>query len=135
MFNKSIAPFIAIFIFIAVMIGIFGDTLNRHGFDSKVLGAGNLLIFIVTAASVYFLSKGLKAATTAQFLQYTYISILLKLFVCCIAAFAYIFTHRSHINKRALFGCMALYLLYTFVERRLIIKHSKDRKNEDKASA
>ncbi len=135
MFNKSIGILSIIFFVTTIVILVFRNLLHQHGFSWNVLFVGNVVVFLVTAFSVLFLSKALRADTTAQFLQHTYVSILLKLFVCGIVAFVYIFTHKSHINKRALFACMGLYLVYTFIERRIIMKYSKERKNENKASA
>lgn len=135
MFNKSVVPLVTIFLVTAGLILVFRNILQQHGFDWHVMSGGNLLIYAVTVLSMHFLSKGLTASTTAGFLQHTYSSILLKLFVVAIAAFIYLYTAKGHISKRALLACMALYILYTFVERRIILKHSKEKKNEEGASA
>ena len=117
------------FLLIGVLILVFRRFLFENGIDWQVVSGGNLIIYFVTFISLHFLTKGLTAEGTPQFLRHSFGGILLKLMACAIAAFIYIFTVRKNINKPALFICMGLYLLYTFVEMRIILKHSKELKN------
>ena len=48
-----------------------------------------------------------------------------KFFVLAIAAFVYIAIFKKMISKPALFGCLGLYFLYTFIEMRSVMKMSK----------
>jgi len=99
--------------------------LQANGVDWQVVSGGNLLIYLITIASLHLLTKGLTAPNTPRFLGNAFGGILLKLMVCAIAAFIYIFMVRKAVNKPALFICMGLYLVYSFVEMRIILKHSK----------
>jgi hypothetical protein len=54
---------------------------------------------------------------------------MIKLFACAAAAFIYILASGKDLNKPALFGSMALYLVYTFVELSVIMKQSNAKKN------
>jgi Ca2+/Na+ antiporter len=55
--------------------------------------------------------------------------IMIKLFICLIAALIYIFLFRKNLNRPALFTCMGLYLVYTFIEVSVLTKMLKQKKN------
>jgi hypothetical protein len=128
MFNKTIWPLVILFLVIGACILIFRQALDERGIDWQVVSGGNLIIYLITIISIHLLSKGLKAEGTHAFLNNAYSGVLFKLFGCAIAAFIYIFLTKE-INKPALFACMGLYLIYTFVEMRIILKQSKDLRN------
>jgi hypothetical protein len=129
MFNKSIGPLVIIFLILGALILVFRNYLEQHGFDWQVLTAGNLFIYLVTAISIQLLSKGLHAERTQVFLRNAYSGIMVKLFACAAAAFVYILVSGKSLNKPALFACMALYLVYTFVEISVIMRQSNEKKN------
>ena len=125
-------PLVLVFLITATLIMAFRFTLSQHGFDWQVLGGGNLFIYVVTTISMHMLREGLNAANTHAFLTKAYGGILVKLFACATAAFAYIFLSGNKMNKPALLACMGLYLVYTFVELSVIMKYSKQKKNVSK---
>lgn len=125
MFNKTIWPLVILFLIVAIVVLIFRNYLQENGIAWQVVSGGNLLIYIITIISLHLLSKGLTAENTPKFLGNAFGGILLKLMVCAIAAFIYIFVVRKAVNKPALFICMGLYLIYSFVEMRIILKQSK----------
>lgn len=129
MFNKSMFPLVIVFIITAALIFIFRQFLELHGFDWQVLSGGNIFIYIVTALSMHLLGKGMNAADTHAFLRNAYSAVLMKLFAFAAAAFMYILLSGKNLNKPALFASMALYLIYTFVELSVIMKHSNAKKN------
>lgn len=129
MFNKNIVPLTVVFIVSAGLILIFRNFLMQYGFNWQVLSVGNFFVYVVTMASLYFLSKGLQAANTQAFMRNAYSGIMLKLFACAAAAFIYILTSGKNLNKPALFACMVLYLVYTAVELSVIMKQSNANKN------
>ena len=129
MFNKTVIPLVIVFIITAGLIFIFRKFLETRGFDWLVLSVGNLFVYLVTAVSMHMLSKGLNAPGTNAFLRNAYGGIMVKLFACAGAAFIYILLSGKNLNKPALFACMFLYLVYTFVELSLIMKYSSAKKN------
>jgi len=129
MFNKNIIPLVIVFIITAALIYVFRNLLETRGFDWQVLTSGNIFVYIVTAVSMILLSKGINATNTNAFLRNAYGAILIKLFACAGAAFIYIVYTGKNLNKPALFACMGLYLIYTFVELSVIMKQSNARKN------
>lgn len=129
MFSKASIPLIIVFLITAGLIVIFRNTLEQHDINTKVLGWGNLFIYVVTVVSMNMLSKGLRAVATHAFLRNAYGGIMLKLFACAAAVFIYIFVSGNNFNKSALFACMFLYLVYTFTELTVIMKQSNAKKN------
>jgi hypothetical protein len=129
MYNKNIIPLVTVFFVIAVPVYVFRNFLELHGVDWQVLTGGNIFIYLVTALSMNLLAKGMNAPDTNAFLRNAYSGILIKLFACAGAAFVYILAAGKNLNKPALFVCMGLYLVYTFVELSVIMKHSNAKKN------
>lgn len=129
MYNKNIIPLVIVFLIVAAFIYFFKNFLEVHGFDWLVMTGGNVFIYLVTAVSMIMLTKGLNAANTNAFLRNAYSGILIKLFACAGAAFIYILAAGKNLNKPALFACMGLYLVYTFVELSVMLKQSNAKKN------
>jgi hypothetical protein len=126
MFNKTIWPLVILFLAIALVVLIFRNFLQSNGIDWQVVSGGNLIIYIITIVSLHLLTKGLTASNTPKFLGNAFGGILFKLMACAIAAFIYIFIARKDINKAGLFICMGLYLVYSFVEMKIIMKQTKE---------
>ncbi len=127
--RKSFSPvFLLFFIFTAFLIG-FRAKLEQWGFDIEVMLIGNLVLCVITLLSFYMLNKGMKATSTAGFLRSVYGSFMIKLFLVAALVFGYVFINKENINKPALFTCMFLYLVYTFVEIRGLLKLSKEKPN------
>ena len=127
---KSFLPIVVIFV---ILNGFFiaGKTmLARWGVDQEVVIIGNLLLFVISIVSFLLGLRGLKNPNPHAFVRSVYTSMMLKLFICIIAAFIYISMYRDNINKPALFTCMGLYLLYTFVEVSILTKLLKGKTNE-----
>ena len=129
MFNKSIWPLVILFLIVAILILVARNFLAEKGIDWQVISGGNLVIYIITVISLHLLTKGLNAPNTPKFLGNAFGGILFKLMACAIAAFIYIFIHGKNLNKPALFICMGLYLVYSFFEMKIIMKHNKELNN------
>ena len=127
---KSFAPVVIFFI---VLNGLFISGKNRLAkweVDQDVLIIGNLLLFVITLLSFWMAQRGLKNPNPHAFVRSVYSSMMVKLFVCVIAAFIYISMFRDNLNKPALFTCMGLYLVYTFMEVSILMKLLKGKTNE-----
>lgn len=129
MFYKSIIPLIIIFLITEILIFVSRNFLEDHGCDWQVLSGGNIFICLVTIVSMSLLTKGLHAEKTQVFIRNAYGGIMVKLFACAAAAFIYILVAGKGLNKAGLFGCMGLYLVYTFAELFVVMKQSNARKN------
>lgn len=122
-------PIILLFIILNAFFIAGRNFIERNGFDQSVLIYGNLVIFGATIISFLFAKRGLQTQNAQAFVRGVYLSIMVKLFICVIAAMIYIFLYRKNLNKPALFTCMALYLVYTFIEVSVLTKLLKEKKN------
>lgn len=123
---KSFVPIIILFIVLNGLFVSVGSFITRWNADQDVLIVGNLILFIITLFSFLWAQKGLNNKNPHAFFRSIYGSIIVKLFVCLIAAFSYIATYKSDLNKPALFICMGLYLVYSFVEVSILTKLLRD---------
>lgn len=126
---KNFRPAIIIFIILTAFFITGKAFLEKKGFNQDVLLVGNLFLFAVTALSFWMMANGMKTKNTSAFLRGVYGGIMLKLFSCLIAAFVYIMTMKKEVNKPGLFLCMGLYIVYTFIEVKALMKLSSSKKD------
>ncbi|MGZ3837531.1 MAG: hypothetical protein ACXVKI_07455 [Flavisolibacter sp.] len=124
---KFLFPLVLFFIALNGFFLTARHLLERWGVDQDVVVIGNLLLFLITLLSFSLGLKGLKNPNPHAFVRSVYSGMMLKLFVCIIAAFIYIALYRSTLNKPALFTCMGLYLVYTFAEVSILMKLLKQK--------
>lgn len=132
MTKNKLGGFMPVVIFYIALNGFFisgKNILQRWGVDQDVVIIGNLLLLLVTLFSFLLAKRGLSNSNPHAFIRSVYMSVMLKLFVCMIAAFVYIITWKSRLNKPALFICMGLYLIYTFMEVAVLMKLLKQKTN------
>jgi len=127
--RKSLMPLFFLFVVINSMSIVFRGRMTAMGFDTNVLLIGNFFLCALTFFSFYMLYKGMKAATTAGFLRSVYGSFMIKLLLVAVVVLGYAFLYKENINKPSLFTCMFLYLIYTFIETRALLKLSKKSTN------
>jgi hypothetical protein len=135
--KKKQAPFLPILLIFIILNTLFiaGRSLwERIGADRNVLIIGNLFIAAIVFISFLISQKGIRNPNTHAFMRSVYSGILIKLFTCIIGAFIYIAAAGKDLNKPALFVCMGLYLLYTFVEVSILMKQLKERSNAETGS-
>jgi hypothetical protein len=116
-----------LFLFL-ILSGIFyvlKSLIGQTTVNYNVLIYGNLLLFVVSLISIRMSMKAVRHENVQVFLRLMYGSFILKFFVLAIAAFIYISIFKKEVNKPALFGCFALYILYTVIEVRSVLKQSK----------
>ena len=123
--NKALITIVYFFLFVNACLLIGQWLFPASGMNYRVLGFGNLLLFLVGCISVRMTVKALTDKNTQVFLRMIYGSFLLKFFVFAAAAFIYISMYKKGVNKPALFGCLALYVFYTVIEVRSALKQSK----------
>lgn len=118
-----------LFLSVSAAALLMAGPLRSAGFQTEVLLLGNLFLFLLTMVSLRLLTDAMKASDTAGFLRSFYASFLMKFILVAAVAFAYISTNRGNIDKSSLFTCMFLYLVYVFLETRVVLSSSK--KKED----
>ncbi|MFI5133577.1 MAG: hypothetical protein ACHQEB_04535 [Chitinophagales bacterium] len=130
--KNSTRPFLPVIILFSVLNSFFiagKNLLERWGTDQDVLIVGNLILFVVTFLSFLLGRRGLRSTNAQVFVRSVYASFIVKFFVLIAAAFIYIMMAKKNVNKPALFACMGLYLVYTFLEVSILMKLLKQKKN------
>lgn len=120
--RRSFLPIAILFMLVNLFVITGKGLLQKWGVDLTVLVIGNLILFFVTSVSFAISYKGLKATNPHAFVRSVYGSVMIKFFVFAIAAFIYIQWAKAAVNKSALFVCMGLYLVYTFLEVSVLTK-------------
>src|SRR5258705_8590713 len=123
--NKTLFPLILVFLGLSLLFFLLRISFHDEPVDYRVLMGGNVLLFVVGIISSGMNTRAMKHQHTQGFLRLVYGAFIFKFFVLAIAAFVYIAIFKKMINKPALFGCLGLYFLYTFIEMRTVMKMSK----------
>jgi hypothetical protein len=127
--GSPLMPVIMLFILFNAFFLTGKNFLEKNGFDQGVLIVGNLILFTVTLLSFWISLRNLKSEDPNKFVRGAMMNTMLKIFICAIAAFIYIFSFRNQLNKPALFACIALYFIYTLFEVSILTRLLKGKKN------
>ncbi|HSQ44246.1 MAG TPA: hypothetical protein VLM16_04570 [Ginsengibacter sp.] len=123
-YNKSVAV-IVLFVLINAAAFLFTSFLHDHGFGIKLLLTANLLLFLLTMAGFFIQMRAIKSANINAFIRGVYVNLLVKIFVVIIGLAIYLFITKGKINKPSLFTAMGLYILYSSLEVRQLMKISR----------
>ncbi len=126
---QSARPLLLVFILLTAFFVTAQSWLAKKGVSQEVLLAGNLLLFAVSISAFIITNKALSSSNPQAFVRAMYGSFIIKFFVLAIAAFVYIMVTKKNVNKPALIGCAALYIIYTGIETRGLMKLLKQKKN------
>ena len=127
-FARGFLPIFALFLITSGLILIGGQTLRDWNTDTRVLLAGNELFFALTAISYFLHIKSIRTPNPHAFVRMVYSSLIIKMLLCMVAALLYGWLTRA-INKNAILGCFILYVLYTLLEVRILMKFIKKSPN------
>jgi hypothetical protein len=130
--QNSLYPFrsmVLLFILLNCFFFFEKSWLVKKGVDAEVLIVGNMLLFLVGAASFFLAKRALDNSNPHAFTRAIYGSFIIKFFILAIAAFIYIQVTKKNVNKPALFGCMGLYVIYTVMEVSSLTKLLRKKKN------
>ncbi len=126
--GRSFLPIVLTFIVISVLALLFRPILAGWKLDYGVLLWGNALLFLLTTSSFYLYTKGLRNDNPHVFVRALYGSLLIKFMGCMLAVLIYAAISRQGVNRNGILGCFVFYMLYTFLEVRILLQLSK-RKN------
>ena len=102
---------------------------SRWSIDTDVMIVGNLILFLATAVSFYLYTRSMQTKNAHAVVRTMYGGIMSKMIICVIAAFIYFSIAGKSINKGGVFGCMVLYVVYTFIEVAILMKLSKQNRH------
>ena len=127
--HRNFLPAIMIFLILNSWFLLMMKRLESWGFDYSVLVFGNIIVFGTSLLSYWMAVKGLTTKNNHAFFRWVYGSIMIKLFLLAGIAFVYIMMNKKEVNKPALFFCMGLYIVYTFIEVSGLMKVNKQKTN------
>lgn len=122
-------PLIIVFILFTAIFILAKDWFEKKDVDQDVLIAGNLLLFIVSMLSFLISKRSFGASNANVYVRSMYAGFMIRFFVLALAAFIYIMLAKKDVNKAALIGCAGLYVIYTAIETRTLLKLLKEKKN------
>jgi hypothetical protein len=123
--SKSLMPVIVLFILSTALIFLFRSFLEEHNFSWPFLAIANLFLFAISFFGFYLQLRGLESGNINLLLRGVYASLLIKIFVVIIALGIYLVLAKGKINKPSLFTTMGLYIVYTVIEVRQLLKISR----------
>lgn len=126
---QPIRPLFFVFILVNALALTGKGWMAGQGIHPEVLVIGNLLLFLVSLAAYLLTFRSLKSSNPQAFVRAMYGSFMIKFFLIAIAAFIYIMVVRADVNKPALLVCGALYIIYTAVEIKALLRLLKQKKN------
>ena len=126
---QSLRPLVIIFILLNAVFITAKSWLAKKGVDQEILIVGNLILFVVSLSAFLLTNKSLKSSNPNAFVRAMYGSFIIKFFVVAIAAFIYIMVAKKNVNKPALIACAGLYIIYTGLETRALMKTLRQKKN------
>lgn len=126
---KAFGPVLLIFIFTTALFIVGKSTFTGWGIDINVLLIGNVLLFLAATVGFYLYTRSMNSKNPHAIVRTVYGSIMAKMMIVLIAALIYISSYGKEVNKGAVFACMFLYFLYTFVEVAILMKLSKQKKH------
>jgi hypothetical protein len=122
-------PLIMVFIAVNVACWLAKQPILRWKTDPNVVLTGNFILFTVSFISLYLSQKAMLQKNSSGFLRNTYGSFLLKLVVGAASVAIYAISSGKNLNKNAIFVCMALYFVYTLLEKTGLMRWIKTRVN------
>ena len=126
---QSIRPLVLVFIFLTAFFITGKSWLEKNEVNQDVLIIGNLLLFLISLTAFLITNKALSSTNPQAFVRAMYGSFIIKFFVLAITAFVYIMVAKKNVNKPALIACAGLYIIYTGIETRALMKILKQKKN------
>jgi len=126
---QHIRPVLFIFVFITAFCITGKKWLVKQGIQQDVVLIGNLLLFAVSLVTYLVNVRSTRSTNPQSSVRAMYGSFMIKFFVLAIAAFIYIMMAKKNVNKPGLMICAGLYILYTALETKALMRLIKDKKN------
>jgi hypothetical protein len=123
-YRRAFLPVRIVFILLTVLSFLSLSVLQRWNTDVIVLASGNAILYAVTVISYWLHVKSLRSPNPHVFVRMVYSSLLVKMLVCLVAVLLYA-KLTTVVNRNAIIGCFILYIIYTFLEVRILTQLTK----------
>lgn len=128
--SRKTLPLAVVCIAVIMLTMIFKNKLVHYGLNVGFLNIANVVIFFLTYFSFLIQLKGVSSKNAHAFVRGLYASLMLKMFVIIGGLFVYIYGFGGSVNVPALFVAMVLYLVYTSIEVKQLMKIAR-KKTDD----
>ncbi|WP_346238044.1 hypothetical protein ABDK00_003105 [Niabella insulamsoli] len=118
-----------VFTLLTAFFLIFKEKLTQAGIDRDVVVIANIILFLVGILTVRNALKAIDNPNPHVFVRVFYSGFIIRLFVCAIAAFIYIYSNNGQVDKTTLFVCLGIYVLYNIIEVSSLQKALRNNKN------
>jgi hypothetical protein len=115
-------PLTLFFVLSMALLVIFQEKLQAKGIDPDVVIIVNLLLFAITMANLYFLSRSIAKANPQAVVRGMMAGSMLKLILLAVAFLIYLNAVGEQRNAPAIYTGMGLYVLYTWLEVRIALR-------------
>jgi hypothetical protein len=122
--GRAFLPIFIVFLVLCLLILGLSSILHEWNVDGKVLLGGNAVLFFVTAISYWLHIKSLRSSNPHVFVRMVYGSLLVKMLVCLLSVLIYALQTRV-VNRNAIIGSFIIYIIYTFLEIRILTQLTK----------
>jgi hypothetical protein len=122
---RAFLPILIIFIITTIVLIAVPSLDFLWGMKKNVMLTGNTILFVATGISFILYRRSLQQKNVQLSFRMIYGGMFLKLMICLFTAMIYIMIAKKEVSKGAIFGCMFLYFVYTFVEVSVISKISR----------
>ncbi len=125
MIGKNTSVFVGLLLVSSAILILSKSWLVAHQVDVNVVTGANFLLFLVTVLSIGLTARSFTNPNLQASVRAVMLSFMIKFFVLALAAFIYIYVERKAVNLPALYGAAFLYVLYTGIEVRLLLRALK----------
>lgn len=115
-------PHLILAVIVLVVTFVFRDWLLSKEVNTNFILGANLALLILSLAGLVIQSRGVSSTNHNAFLRGIYSSLLLKMFLIVGAILVYIIVIGGQINKAAILISMGLYIIYTGLEVKQLMK-------------
>lgn len=112
--DKGFQRLVALFIITTIAVFFLNSYFTDNNIDAVVVAVGNTIIFLSSAFTIMMYGRAKKSKSAHGFSRNVYAAFVTKFFVLITAAMLY-FYFSEQINKKAVFICLGLYIVYLFI--------------------
>ncbi|MDE3252980.1 MAG: hypothetical protein KGO92_09235 [Bacteroidota bacterium] len=120
-FNR-VKIFAVLYICVTLLALLFRERLAMKEISSQVIIGGNTLLLVFSLLNLYFQEKNLNNPNANAVIRGVMAGTFLKLMGLAAAALIYLVASGSSRSVNAVFVCMGLYIIYTWLEVRLSLR-------------
>lgn len=124
---KLLLPFIWVFIIVNGLVIALQSILVTLKADPTVIIWANLLLFLVSVAGLWLQLRYSQHSNPHAMVRSVMGAMALKLFGLGAAIVIYIYKTGAHKNVRSVFIAMGLYIIYAWLEVRVILRTNKNK--------